>query len=298
MSGERRSGEERQALAAKFRLPWADGISTLCKFRGFQDQSREWVSQILLESKIYFSHPDDFNDPFDVAPVYRLAGKSSDRAFARVMRREDLRGHLNRGRTRQQVRELRRQEGVPLEKLAESVIETSRRDLRNGARILCLSSNCTDPLQWSHYANGHQGLCIHFKSDEGTWAGGARGVAYRKGRSAIRIPLSTQSEWRMVDLMALTKAHFWRYEREYRVIAPLRRPDHCITLRDNFYHFAPSDITGVTVGLRMSADDRRELARVLQQRRQAVEAFECIEDHARFALKIRPVDPARWLPRM
>jgi hypothetical protein len=111
-------------------------------------------------------------------------------------------------------------------------------------------------------------------------------------------PLSTQSEWRMVDLMALTKAYFWRYEREYRVIAPLRRPDHSIMLRDNFYHFAPSDITGVTVGLRMSADDRRELGRVLDQRRQAIEVFQCVEDHARFALKIRPVDQARWLPRL
>jgi len=295
--GARRSGKEGPALAAKFRLPWASGTTTLYKFRSFQNRSRSWVSQTLLESKIYFSHPDDFNDPFDVAPVFRLAGKPTDPAFARAMRREELQSHLERGRTRKQIRELRHQEGVPLERLAEAVIESHRRDLRNSTRILCLSANRTHPLQWSHYANGHQGLCIHFKACSGTWAGGAREVIYRKPRVPIDIPLSTQSGWELVDSMVLTKADFWRYEREYRVIAPLRRPDHSITLRDNFYHLAPSDITGITVGLRMSGDDRRELARVLAERRQGLEVFECIEDHTRFAIKVRPADPSRWLPR-
>ena len=190
----RRSAKEGRSLAAKYRLPWANGTSTLYKFRSFQDQSRDWVRQILLESKIYFSHPDDFNDPFDVAPVFRLAGQPSDPAYARAMHREELRSHLERGRTRKQIRELRRQEGVPLSSLAASVIETARGDLRNGARILCLSANCTDPLQWSHYANGHQGLCIHFKAHRGTWAGGARQVVYRKARTPILIPLSSQTD--------------------------------------------------------------------------------------------------------
>ncbi len=298
MSGARRSGKEGQALAAKFRFPWASGTtSILYKFRSFQGPSRKWVRQILLESKIYFSHPGDFNDPFDVAPVFCLAGNPTDPALARAMRRDELRSHLGHGKTRKQIRELRRQEGVPLESLAESMIEPTRRDLRNHARILCLSENCTHPLQWSHYANGHEGLCIHFKARKGTWAGRARQVVYQALRAPIYIPLSSQSEWEMVDLMALTKADFWRYEREYRVIVPMGRPGHPITLRDNFYYFAPSDITGVTVGLRMSVADRRKLARILAERRQAVEVFECIEDRTRFALEVRPVDPRRWLSR-
>ena len=236
--------------------------------------------------------------PLMLPPFFAWAGEPTDPAFARKMRREELRSHLERGKTRNQIRELRRKEGVPLEHLAESVIEPTRRDLRDGARILCLSANCTHPLQWSHYANGHKGLCIHFKAHKGTWAGGARQVVYQQPRAPIYIPLSSQSEWDMVDLMALTKANFWRYEREYRVIVPLGRPDHSITLRNNFYDFAPSDITGVTVGLRMSLADRRKLARILAERRQAVEVFECIEDRTRFALTIRPVDPAHWLPRL
>jgi hypothetical protein len=92
----------------------------------------------------------------------------------------------------------------------------------------------------------------------------------------------------MVDKMVLTKASFWRYEEEYRVIA-LRDADQTISLRDQFLHFAPSDITGITIGAAMDQEDRRALFSILDRRRQQLEVWECVEDFDRFALKIHRI---------
>jgi hypothetical protein len=74
-------------------LPWAFNIDTLYKFRSFQDASREYVEQILLESKIYFSHPDDFNDPFDVAPYLKHGGDPNDPAYRSEREAAELASH-------------------------------------------------------------------------------------------------------------------------------------------------------------------------------------------------------------
>jgi len=92
----------------------------------------------------------------------------------------------------------------------------------------------------------------------------------------------------MVDKMVLTKAHFWKYEHEYRVIA-LKAAEETIALKNQFLHFAPSDITGITIGTAMDESDRRALFSILERRRQTLAVWECEEDLNRFALKIRRV---------
>jgi hypothetical protein len=92
------------------------------------------------------------------------------------------RSFQNAGLNDEQIAELRRAEGVTAERLPELAGADLRKRLRNDVRILCLSANQRHPLQWAHYANGHQGVCVHFRSDAGTWVGGARKVKYRPDR--------------------------------------------------------------------------------------------------------------------
>ncbi len=270
-----------------FRFPWNQGIATLYKYRSFQGESRTWVSDILLESKIRFSHADEFNDPFDVSPTLAHGGNVNDPTYLKELKRAELSSHLDRGLSRKQIRALRRSEGVPAEQLVRASLPLLRKTIRDHSRILCLSARRDHPLQWAHYANGHKGICIHFRCEAGTWAGGARQVRYQKTRVPIHLPL-TESEWDMVDKMVLTKAHFWKYEHEYRVIS-LREADETVRLRKQFLHFAPSDITGITIGTAMNHTDRRALFAILDRRRQGLEVWECEEDLDRFALKIRRV---------
>jgi hypothetical protein len=57
------------ARAQQLGLAWAEGVDTLYKFRSYSGPFRRWLRQILKNSRIYFSTPSQFNDPFDVSPV-------------------------------------------------------------------------------------------------------------------------------------------------------------------------------------------------------------------------------------
>jgi hypothetical protein len=62
----------RDELPKRMGFAWALGHSTLYKFKGFTGDQRAHVADMLERSRLYFSVPDQFNDPFDVAPVLAL----------------------------------------------------------------------------------------------------------------------------------------------------------------------------------------------------------------------------------
>ncbi len=41
-------------------------------------------------------------------------------------------------------------------------METIKQDIANECGLLCFSKSWGNPVQWSHYADGHQGLCLGF----------------------------------------------------------------------------------------------------------------------------------------
>lgn len=57
---------------------------------------RAWLRDVVVGNSLYFSTPDQFNDPFDCAPVYRaLQGRDLDKNVHRLVERNFP--HLNRG---------------------------------------------------------------------------------------------------------------------------------------------------------------------------------------------------------
>jgi hypothetical protein len=79
------------AQAQQLELAWAEGVDTLYKFRSDTGPSRRWVRQILKNSRIYFSTPSQFNDPFDVSPIFRHSGDPSDHKFVAALLRNQTR---------------------------------------------------------------------------------------------------------------------------------------------------------------------------------------------------------------
>jgi hypothetical protein len=58
-------------------------------------------------------------------------------------------------------------------------------------------------------------------------------------------------------------------------------------LRGNFGYFAASDITGITIGARMSKPDRQILLSILARRRQALDVWQAVTDEQTFSLNMR-----------
>jgi hypothetical protein len=192
---------------------------------------------------------------------------------------------------RRVIVELRKAEGVSPERLPELAGADLRLKVRDAHRILCLTADRSHPLQWSHYANGHQGVCIHFLCEPGSWFGVARQVRYHKDRLPILIPLNRQSDDDLVNRLVFTKARFWHYENEYRIFAN-HRDSSAIRLRRNFGYFSASDVTGITIGASMSKADRQELFSILERRRQQIPVWECTTDDDTFSLKIKKLQNA------
>jgi hypothetical protein len=279
------------AIYKRSGFAWALGVDVLYKFRSFQNESVEWINQILIESKIYFSHPDQLNDPFDIAPTVKHDGNPTDPSYIQELELAEKQFYQQQGYSAENVEALRQRTGVSAENLPTAATQNLRTTIRDAARVLCLSSSQLDPLQWAHYANGHQGVCIHFQCRRGSWLEGARQVRYLRRRPMVRLPLplSRQDNLEFTRTLALTKAHFWSYENEFRVFANRDRRA-AITLYGTFGYFAPSEVTGLTIGMSMKASDRALLREIVDARRQSIPVWECIEDRDCYGFSLRRLD--------
>lgn len=91
------------------------------------------------------------------------------------------------------------------------------------AGLLCFSRNWRNPVQWSHYADRHRGLCLGFDvADERI-----RPVSYRRHRTPFDPALLEDDgpAQAFMEELACTKFSHWRYENEVRVFAALDERD-------------------------------------------------------------------------
>ena len=154
--------EEAQRVAESLGLVWTQGVETLYKFKGFEGDQKSHVYDILENSRIFFAEPGQFNDPFDSAPVIRLAGDPKNKDFVEELRAEEDLYLAARGMSESQVEKFRKEHGTDVIDLANESMTMIRDELARNSRILCLSAEQCHPLQWAHYADSHKGVCLHF----------------------------------------------------------------------------------------------------------------------------------------
>jgi len=98
--------------------------------------------------------------------------------------------------------------------------------------LLCFSKDWHNPVQWSHYAGKHTGLCLGFDvPDEHL-----RPVSYSRRRlvvAAEKFHAPQQLDIDMVTRFLFTKYSHWRYEDEVRWFVSLEDKDP-----DNGHYFA------------------------------------------------------------
>lgn len=88
--------------------------------------------------------------------------------------------------------------------------------------ILCFSKSWQDPVQWSHYAERHRGVCLGFDVEDHLLLE----VHYRATRFSQKLlERAVESEQLGEDFVITvmrTKYRRWAYEQEWRVICPLQ----------------------------------------------------------------------------
>jgi len=89
--------------------------------------------------------------------------------------------------------------------------------------MLCFSSDWTNPVLWSHYADKHRGICLGFdvSNVDSNGLPYLTPVQYKHKMSPW--PKHGFDEKQMLSLMR-TKFRHWAYEGEYRVFTTLKDP--------------------------------------------------------------------------
>jgi len=141
--------------AVKLRFAWAEGHSTLYKFMGLSGERLGYVIDVLENSRIYLSSPDQLNDPADCRPIFKMAKTLSDPDFIRELEEDERRMIAEEKLTSEQVAEARIKHGVKVEDLARSITDHTQLMLQGATRIYCLSAEHRSAQMWAYYAQGH-----------------------------------------------------------------------------------------------------------------------------------------------
>ena len=256
------------------------------KYRALGD-AKERTRRIIADAEIWFSKPADFNDPFDCAPGFSMAAPPEiyRQYMARLfrekgppMRRQALRAQLAAIQRNSQ----RRQNSPAF------VADMRRRtwNMVNEAGVLSLSAKPDRVLMWSHYAASHAGICLRFSRAE--WAfpfRAAQRVAYCAERPVVN-PVLDDAET-IVSKFVLSKADFWAYEEEWRVMSHPGSPvnpggGHGLIT------YEPRALDGIILGARISDADAAEVATWVRGRAHPVQLLRAVPNPDRFRLDVVP----------
>lgn len=100
-----------------------------------------------------------------------------------------------------------------------------KRALAEYMGLLCFSEGWRNPVQWSHYAQKHQGVCLGFDIAPST---GVRKVQYVKDRILPNLKAMRKdgpdAVAHMLELLTIKFEH-WHYEQEHRLFVELKDKD-------------------------------------------------------------------------
>ncbi len=161
----------------------------------------------LSAGQLWAASPASFNDPFDCAAARIDAKLETVEQFL-----------LEVGAQRSPARA---QADVVRELLPQLVQSASIAAKAGG--VVCLSRKCNDILMWSHYAEGHTGICLKFDSSQGLFKAARRVVYFHEmPRWNFEDVVTPEPPFFREDLkkaLYLTKYEDWNYEDEWRIVA-------------------------------------------------------------------------------
>lgn len=185
----------------------------LFKYRSLTGCGLEWTRQLIVEGKLWFASPRDFNDPFDTLPDVRMEGSPLERRARIQQMVMDNTPGLSPEERRAKVETM---EAMSPEEW-QSALEQTVRDAATATAVCSFTTRVDDVLMWSHYADHHRGLCVRFSTGSPYFEASLPfPVRYQSERPVIDW-MKPNLEQELIDIL-LTKAAFWAHEGEWRQI--------------------------------------------------------------------------------
>lgn len=264
----------------------------LYKYRSWNDK---WHKKALIDTEIHFSNSFNFNDPYDLSlPLIIKGDPSYDRnSIARQMISKGFMPTAPELDKLEKVwpQSIRKNRKFKRERKKELAQFT--RGEEEKLRLFCLSKTVEDILMWGHYGNGHKGFCFGYDVDEIM-----NHLSSIYGPKCMEIDVTyspdlPEIEWdsmRMTDVVALksfskkrasTKAEFWIYEQEKRIII---ENDKDLTIP-----FDPNIVREVIFGVNTSEKDIDEIKNVCKKKYGHIKMFRMKRDERTFKITPKPI---------
>jgi hypothetical protein len=249
--------------------------------------------------EIRFTQPDALNDPFELRPHFDSLVAEADVlanlpqppvdlrpmvAQAHSMLSEEQRAMLPLGAAMQAIEafmstnDAREATAQALQLFLQSmrdvaapIREAIYRAFKDNVGILSLSEIPDHELMWSHYADTHRGLVLCFdeqhtffnrrrsENDEFYFV---RKVHYSDGPATSLASIDG-------DALLATKGAKWSYEREWRMLVPLRDAARSLKIGGDTVHlfaFPPEALRGIILGAHATATLEASVRNLLDDR--------------------------------
>jgi hypothetical protein len=181
--------------------------------------------------------------------------------------------------------------GIDLrDQVLRRAVQKAKSEFSKVSGLLCFSRRWHNPVQWSHYAAKHAGLCLGFDVPDHL----VSPIIYAGRRFAVDVQQMRNSQVpdpRIFERILFTKYAHWRYEAEVRAMPNLQQRDPVAGLY--FAEFSNDLILRqVIVGARSSIT-RDLLSTALGNLAGFVEAFKTRLAFSSFRV-VRQKDPSQW----
>ena len=251
-----------------------DEIIKLYKYRTI-----EWSLDIIKNKRIWVSNPKSFNDPFDsLIDFTKKMTKNEVDDLSKKTEEKILQN--NPSDAAQQIESF---DNTPQEEKISILTDRIKRLIREDSKdigVLSFSKTRENFLMWSHYADGHKGICIEFTiPPDGCYK--IYEVKYSEIPACTINSLHSfliANQFEAINILKgfyLTKSIDWAYEEEYRVIF-----DFC-----NGTTKIPGQISGIIFGLKTSPEDIERVKKAASAIPN-IKFYECRKASDRFAVDI------------
>jgi hypothetical protein len=261
--------------------------------------------EALENHELYFSNPSEFNDPFDSKLDLIWKGDITD--WSRFFLNHGVNDPIE---VRFLIKE-NHKKGIlkkkgsdyllnPHNKKFKTINKNLQSEDEDYPRICCFSKTKKNILLWSHYTNGHKGICLCFKSEKI----GSGNFLILDSNPEILLPVNYNeknneelpkqvnmlSKYDPEELAAflLTKHSLWVYEEEYRLIL-------WDGFKDKFTKsFRKEDLEGIIFGIKTPIEDIKRIYDILKPNYLdagiKVNFYKVQEMQDKYTIKIKKID--------
>lgn len=250
-------------------------ITFLYKYRALNEQNHRYMERIFTHNELYFPSPREFNDPFDSKIQLYFDGTEEEWSRYLTGLYKKFQPELNRIQRHAEVKKVlkeKRYKRIP-DSLSDSYIDEMG--------VFCMSERRDHILMWSHYAEKHTGFCLEFLATLTTpFFGRAQKVKYRARYPAVNFFKSSRDE--QMEATLLTKASFWEYEQEWRIIGHNHGP--------GTYQFPPQLLTGVILDCQMQDETKQTIKEWASRRNPCPRVYQAEVKQREFGIAVVEIE--------